>query len=92
LIKSFKSKALKRLYERDDARGLNPKWVDHVRIILARLDATSSPDDMALPGSRLHALRGDLKGPYVVSVSPNWRITFAINDGDVMAVDLVDCH
>jgi toxin HigB-1 len=92
VIRSFKSKALKRLYEKDDARGINPKWADAVRLVLARLDAAARPDDMALPGLRLHALKGDLKGHYAVSVSPNWRITFSFEGGHATGVDLTDYH
>lgn len=92
MIKSFKSKALKKLYDKNDVRGINPKWVDTARLILARLDAASGPDDMALPGLRLHALKGDLKGHYAVSVSPNWRVTFSFDSENATDVDLVDYH
>ena len=44
--------------------------------MLARLDAATSPDDMNLPGYRLHRLKGDLAGPYAADVSGNWRLVF----------------
>ena len=47
---------------------------------------------MALPGYRLHALKGKLAGYWSVRVSANWRILFRMEDGDVFDVDLTDYH
>ena len=47
---------------------------------------------MALPGFRLHPLKGKLKGRWSVSVSGNWRIVFRFEKGNAYDVDLVDYH
>jgi proteic killer suppression protein len=47
---------------------------------------------MALPGARLHPLRGDRTGQWAVSISGNWRVTFEFEDRHVNNVDLVDYH
>lgn len=47
---------------------------------------------MGLPGYRLHALTGDLKGFWSVTVNGNWLIIFRLENGDVHDVDLVDYH
>jgi hypothetical protein len=47
---------------------------------------------MNLPGWRLHGLAGDLAGFHSVSVNGNWRMTFAIDDGDAALVDYLDYH
>ena len=47
---------------------------------------------MALPGYRLHPLKGDLQGFWSVSVSGNWRIIFRFEEGDALDVDLIDYH
>ena len=47
---------------------------------------------MNLPGFRLHALTGPLKGHYAVSVSGNWRVTFRFEDGEAVDVDYLDYH
>jgi proteic killer suppression protein len=60
--------------------------------ILAVLDAAATPQDVDLPGYRLHSLKGDLKGFWAVTVSGNWRVTFRIKDGSVFDVDLTDYH
>lgn len=47
---------------------------------------------MALPGYRLHPLKGDLKGFWSVTVSGNWPIIFRIEERNVRDVDLIDYH
>ena len=66
--------------------------VAKLRDILARLDASSSAADMDLPGFRLHALKGDLKGFWAVTVRANWRVVFRFADRDALDVDYVDYH
>lgn len=51
MIRSFRHKGLKRLYEDDDPLGVAAEHLTKVRNILARLDAAGSGDDMNLPGS-----------------------------------------
>jgi addiction module HigA family antidote len=54
-IRSFRSRALRRLYEDDDARGLRPDWADRIRRILFALDEAIHIDEMGrFPGWRLH--------------------------------------
>lgn len=92
MIRSFRSKALKRFVEKGDASRLSVQNPDRVRRILARLDASVQPSDMNLPGWRFHALRGELAGRYAVDASGNWRVTFGWQDGDAIDVDLEDYH
>lgn len=92
MIKHFRHRGLKRLFEDDDRRGVNPQQVDKIRRILARLDRAALPDDMALPGYRLHPLRGELAGYWSVTVRANWRIIFRFEGGDAVGVDLIDYH
>jgi proteic killer suppression protein len=92
MITSFRHKGLKRLYEDDDAAGLNPAHVEKLRRILARLDIATTPQDLNLPGYRLHPLKGDLKGFWGVTVQANWRVTFRLAAGHALDVDYVDYH
>jgi toxin HigB-1 len=92
VIRSFKSRGLKRLYERGDRSGIRPDLLDTVEDILARLDEADTPQAMNLPGYRLHPLKGTLKGFWSVSVRANWRIVFRIQDADVFDVELIDYH
>lgn len=92
MIRSFQHRGLRRLYERGDVSGIRPDLLDNVRTILHHLDASESVDGMRLPGLRLHALKGDLKGYFAVSVNANWRIVFRFQGGDAHDVKLVDYH
>ena len=92
MIRSFRHRGLRRVYERDDPNRIGADQVGRITLALADLDAASKPSDIDLPGYRLHPLRGDLKGLWSISISGNWRITFRFADGDVYDVDLVDYH
>jgi proteic killer suppression protein len=92
MIRSIRHKGLRLLYERDQSKGLQQVHVKRIRSILARLDASSAPTDMDLPGLRLHPLTGDRRGYYAVNVSGNWRIVFRFDGRDAVDVDLVDYH
>ena len=45
-----------------------------------------------VPGYRLHALSGELRGLWSVTVRANWRIIFRFERGKAFKVDLVDYH
>jgi toxin HigB-1 len=87
MIRSFRHRGLKRLYERDDASQIHAAFRKKIARILAALDSARMPRDMDFPGLRLHPLTGGLKGFWSVTVSGNWRIIFRF---DVVDVDLVD--
>lgn len=92
MIQNLKHKGLKRLFEHDDARQINPHHVRRLKRILATLDAASRPEEMDAPGWGFHKLRGDLKDFYAVKVSGNWRVIFRFEDGDAYDVDYLDYH
>jgi proteic killer suppression protein len=92
MIVGFSHKGLRRLYERGDRAGIRPDMIAKVERILQRLDEISRPEQMGLPGYRLHALTGDLKGFWSVTVNGNWRIIFRFENGEVRDVDLIDYH
>lgn len=92
MIRSFAHKGLERFFAKSERRGIDAKHAERVRRLLDRLDAVAKADDMNIPGNRFHALKGDRKGTYAVSVSGNWRITFKFDNGDAINVNLEDYH
>jgi proteic killer suppression protein len=92
MIRSFKDRRLKRLYEAGDRSRLAPALVEKIENILARLDAASTVEEMNLPGFRLHPLKGDLKGLWSVTVRANWRVVFRFELGEAHDVELIDYH
>ena len=83
---------MKRLFQQGDTSKVRADQARRILDILGHLDTAQRPSDLDLPGYRLHALKGDLKGAWSVTVSGNWRIVFRFVDGDVFDVDLVDYH
>ena len=92
MIKTFKNKALEKLYFNDDRSKVNANHIPKVLRILDRLDASSNPQDMDLPGYKLHCLKGKSKGAWSVSVTGNWRIIFEFEGNDAINIDYLDYH
>ncbi|HEY0720041.1 MAG TPA: type II toxin-antitoxin system RelE/ParE family toxin [Gammaproteobacteria bacterium] len=92
MIKSFRHKGLKRLYETGSASGIQPPHAGRLRMQLAALDSAATIDDMAIPGYRLHPLKGAESGRWSIWVSGNWRITFEFKDGNAYVLDYEDYH
>ena len=92
MIKKFRHKELKKLFESGVASGIQPQHAARLRQVLALLETADSIEDMDLPGLNLHELKGQRKGTYAVKVSGNWRVTYKIIDGDVSDVNYEDYH
>jgi proteic killer suppression protein len=60
--------------------------------VLDALDQATSPEQLNIPGWRLHPLTGDRKGIWSISVSGNWRITFEFSGTDAVNINLEDYH
>lgn len=92
MIKRFRHKGLARFFETGDTRGINAQHATWLRILLTTLNEARQPAAMNLPGYRLHQLKGERKGQWVVSVSGNWRLVFEFEGEHITNVDLVDYH
>jgi len=92
VIKNFRHKGLKKLYDTGSRQGVKPEHVNRLRLILARLDASQSPQDIALPGLNLHTLKGKYKSYWAVSVSGNWRVIFRFENKNAVDIDYLDYH
>ncbi len=92
MIIGFQHKGLEAFFRTGSMRGIQPAHAKKLRNILGRLDAASGPDDMNLPGFRLHSLKGDLRDHWSVWVNGNWRVTFRFAGVDAELVDYLDYH
>jgi proteic killer suppression protein len=92
MIKRFKHKGLARYFEKGERRGIDAALTPKISRILDALDQATSPEQLNIPGWRLHPLTGDRKGTWSVSVSGNWRITFEFSGTDAVNVNLEDYH
>jgi proteic killer suppression protein len=91
MIRTIRHKGLRRLFEQDDPRGVNPEHAETLRDILATLHSASTLAHLDQTGLRLHPLKGQMKGCWAVTVRANWRVIFRFDDG-VEDVDYVDYH
>jgi len=87
MIRSFSHKGLEKFFYKDDRSRINPKHAAKLGRILDRLDVSVRPQDMNLPGYKLHELSGKEKGTWSVWVTGNWRVTFKFDGPDAVAVD-----
>ena len=92
MIRTFKHRGLKRLYEKGDQSKVPSNQLELIEDILAFLDIAEKPQDLDKPGYNLHSLKGNFKGFWSVKVSGNWRIIFRFKDGDALDVNLIDYH
>ena len=92
MILQFRHRGLERFFTKGTKAGIQPIHEKRLRLILARLHASTYPRDMDLPGLRLHELKGKRKDTWAVSVSGNWRITFRFDGVDAVDVDYEDYH
>ena len=92
MITSFRHRGLERFFLSGSKAGVRPEHSERLRLVLGRLAAAVTVQDMDLPGLRLHPLKGRLKGRWSVTISGNWRVTFAFSGKDAVQVDYEDYH
>ena len=92
MIKSFRHKGIKALYEKGDRRKVPPEQATRILRILTHLDTARGPEAMNLDGFRTHALTGNLAGFWSSTVTRNMRVIYRFEDGHARDVDLTDYH
>jgi proteic killer suppression protein len=92
-VRSIAHKGLQRLYEENSPKGVNVDTVAKLRKMLAFLDAVADPEELrSLPLWKAHVLTGDRKGTWSLTVTRNWRLTFRIEDDEIVDLNLEDYH
>lgn len=94
-IRSFIHKGLQRLYAEHSLKGVPADTVDKLRKMFAYLDTMGDPEELrALTSWNAHALTGDRKGTWSLSVTRNQRLTFRIDtaEREIYALNLEDYH
>ena len=93
MIKAFKHRGLKRFFETGSKAGIQPAHAPKLGRQLRQLNDAAGPEDMDMPGWKLHPLTGhELKGHWSVWVNGNWRLTFTFEGQDAVLVDYQDYH
>jgi len=92
-IKSFVHKGLKRLYVDDSPKGMPPDSVNKLRAMLSFIQDMQDPDRLrSFPLWKAHQLTGQRKGVWSLHVTRNWRLTFRIQDDEILDIDYEDYH
>lgn len=92
MIIGFRHKGLETFYRTGSTRGIQAAHASKLKRILALLDVAKGPQDMNVPGYKLHPLKGDLAEHWSVWVNGNWRVTFRFTDAGAELVDYQDYH
>lgn len=93
-IESIRHKALRRFFTEGNAKGLAGDLVERLRNMLAFIVAADDFSELSIPPNfGLHDLKGDRKGEWAMTVTKNWRLTFAkIDERTIGDLDLEDYH
>jgi proteic killer suppression protein len=92
MIRKFRHKGLARFFTTGSTSGIQSAHAKRLLLILGRLNASTNPKDMDLPGLRLHELKGRDKGRWSVWANGNWLVTFKFEGVDAIDVDYEDYH
>ncbi|MEQ1945835.1 MAG: type II toxin-antitoxin system RelE/ParE family toxin [Bryobacteraceae bacterium] len=92
-IRSFRHKGLKRFYELGDQKGIPGDLVAKVRGMFAVLDRMSDVLELsAWPLWKVHQLSGGRKDTWSLHITRNWRLTFRVEEDQLVDVDFEDYH
>lgn len=92
-IESIRHKALRRFAETGDTRGLPAGVTGRLRNMLAYLVAIEATTELIVPPNfGAHLLKGDRAGTWALTITKNWRMTFRIDEGAIVDMDLEDYH
>lgn len=93
MIKSFRHKGLQLFFETGSKAKIQAAHASKLQRQLMALNRAATPEEMNVPGWRLHPLQGaDLKGHWSVWVNGNWRLIFTFDGQDAILVDYQDYH
>jgi len=88
-IRNVLHKGLRRLFEHDDASGIQAAVAEKLRRIISFLQDMEKQDELrTVPSWKAHQLTGDRKGTWSLFVTKNWRLTFRIDQTEVEIIDL----
>lgn len=92
MIKTFKHKGLKELFEKGRTARIDAKLQARVIERLDAINAAPNLQALDLPGFNTHPLKQFKPLRYSIWVTGAWRITFEFDKGDAERVDLEQYH
>lgn len=92
MIRSFRSKKLRKLFEDGETRGLPADQISRIENRLSVINEARELSDIDVAGFKLHPLHREYAGFHAVWITGNWRIIFRFEGGDAYDLDHVDYH
>jgi len=96
MVKTFRSKALKTLWEESDGKKLPPESIRKLEKILHYIEGINNISDLSdavIKQYRVHQLkRPPYKGFWSMDVTGNFRVVFRLENGDAYDIDFLDTH
>ena len=89
MIQRFRHRGTEAFFKTGSKAGIQPHHAPKLSRQLKHLDRAKVPEDMNVPGWKLHKLS---TGHWSVWVSGNWRLTFAFDGENAILVDYQDYH
>jgi proteic killer suppression protein len=92
-IRNFIHKGLKGLYLENSSKGVPPDAADKLRAMMTFLQDMQRAEELrAFPLWKAHQLTGRRAGFWSLHVTRNWRLTFRIENGEILDVNYEDYH
>lgn len=94
-IRNFTHKGLKRFYEDGNEKGVPVESRGKLRNMVGFLEAMADIRELSVPilKWKAHALLGDRRGTWSLSVTANLRLTFRVDDQKMLSdLNLEDYH
>lgn len=93
MIKGFKNKETKLVYEGQYSKGLSNNIQKVVLRKLILIDNALDVNDLRVPpDNHLEQLTGDRAGQYSIRVNDQYRTCFTFENGDFYDVEITDYH
>ena len=93
MIKSFRCKETKKIFERKFSKKLPTDIQENARQKLVILDSSTTINDLRIPpGNSLEELKDNRKGQHSIRINGQWRVCFEWKNGNTFNVEIVDYH
>ena len=93
MIKSFADKETESFFCDGTSKKLPIGIQQRALRKLDMIDSAYRVEDLRVPpGNRLHALKGNRKGSFAISINDQWRICFRFEGEDAYDVEICDYH
>jgi proteic killer suppression protein len=93
MIKTFADKDSQEIYIKGKSKRIAPDIIKRAIRRMEYIDFATCLEDLKVPPSnRLHALKGDRKGQFAISINDQWLVCFKFVDGDAYDVEITDYH